>query len=266
VPHINLPRLEILKIKNEQYVRRIISNYSIPHIAYQVAFRVANQLRLLLQDWTTPYVPQIVPTGSLVKGTSIKGTTDIDLLISLPSTYPDTRKDIYRSLADYLKACGFAVREQNVSIGITYKGVSIDLIPAKRQPRSIYDHSIYRRKANTWTKTNVHRHVVLVKQSGRIPEIKAIKIWRNLQGLEFPSFYLELSVINALHGQKNNRISLNLMTIFQYLASVFVDARIVDPSNSNNIISDDLSNKEKQAIAKMADLVLSQPYWNSIIW
>jgi hypothetical protein len=263
---MNLPRLDLLRIKEEQYVRKIISNYSIPQRAYLVAVRVANQLRPLIQEWATPHVPGIIPTGSLVKGTSIKGTTDIDLLVSLPSTLQVALDDIYRSLSNYLKAWGFEVREQNVSIGITYNRLSIDLIPARRQPGSTYDHSIYRRKAKTWTKTNVHKHVSIVRKSGYLDEIRGIKVWQKLHSLDFPSFYLELSVINALRGGRTALVLSNLWKVFEYLAYEFEDARIEDPSNSNNIISDDLSKEEKQAIAYKAQSTLFQSFWENIIW
>ncbi len=263
---MNLQRSNILKIKEELYIRRIISNYNIPQLAYRLRLRLANQLSPLIKDWAAPYAPRIIPTGSLIKGTSIRGTTDIDLLISLPSTMLDTLEDIYWSLTDYLRSRRLEVREQNVSIRVTYKRLSIDLIPAKRQPRSIYDHSIYRRKAKTWTKTNVHKHVQLVKGSGRLNEIRGIKIWRELHSLEFPSFYLELSVIKALQAYGKLKLSSNLWTVFEYLAYEFEDARIEDPSNSNNIISDDLSKEEKQAIANKAQLTLLQSFWENIIW
>jgi hypothetical protein len=263
---MNLPRLDLLRIKGEQYVRKIISNYSIPQRAYLVAVRVANQLRPLIQEWARPYVPRIIPTGSLAKGTGIRGTTDIDLLVSLPSTLQVTLDDIYRRLSHYLKTCQFEVREQNVSIGITYNRLPIDLIPARRQPGSLYDHSIYRRKARTWTKTNVHKHVLVVRKSGCLDEIRGIKIWQKLNGLEFPSFYLELSVINALRGCRTALLSSNLWKVFEHLAYKFEETQIVDPSNSNNIISDDLTKEEKQAIAGMAYITLLQSSWHNIIW
>ena len=62
------------------------------------------------------------------------------------------------------------------------------------------DHSLFRRRANTWTKTNVATHIAYVMYGGCIPEIRVLKLWRNQKGLDFPSFYLELAVIAALRG------------------------------------------------------------------
>jgi hypothetical protein len=43
------------------------------------------------------------------------------------------------------------------------------------------------------------------------------------------------------------------------------NARFVDPSNTKNIISDDLTVAEKQAIKKAAAAALIAPYWRDIV-
>jgi hypothetical protein len=58
----------------------------------------------------------------------------------------------------------------------------------------------------------------------------------------------------------------NIMKVFDYLYEDFLDTEIVDPSNSNNIVSDDISRKEKQAIKEKAYSALTASSWNEIIW
>ncbi len=180
-----------------------------------------------------------------------------------------TLEEIYESLSIYLKLLGFCIREQDVSIGVKYKNLWIDLVPAKKQSGPTNDHSLYRNKTGTWTKTNVQKHVLLVRKSARQNEIRAMKIWRNLHGLEFPSFYLEQSVIQALKRHRVGRLDVNLQRVFEYLSTDFKNARILDPANSNNVVSDDLTQKEKQSIAR-TDLSSRskslQMLWNQIIW
>jgi hypothetical protein len=74
------------------------------------------------------------------------------------------------------------------------------LVPVKQQDIFSGDHSLYRRKADTLTKTNVAKHIRHVQQGGRINETRILKLWRNQKGLDFPSFHLELTVINSLSG------------------------------------------------------------------
>jgi len=91
-----------------------------------------------------------------------------------------------------------------------------------------------------------------------------VKLWRNQKGLDFPSFYLELTVINALYG-KYGTLSGNVLNVFEYLRDTFQNARIVDPANTNNIISDDLTAAEKGKVKAAAEEALKATYWSQII-
>ncbi len=137
----------------------------------------------------------------------------------------------------------------------------MDLVPGKRQDALSGDHSLYRRKADTWTKTNILTHARTVIGAGRANEIRILKLWRNQKGLDFPSFYLELSVIRALSAKPlpglltynpQPTLAQRVMTVFDYLRDSFPAARIADPANTNNIISDDLTAQEKAKVSAAA--------------
>jgi len=126
--------------------------------------------------------------------------------------------------------------KQNVSINILVNGYSVDLVPAKRQDAQSVDHSLYRRKADTWTKTNVNKHINTVVKSGRREEIRIIKLWRQQKALDFPSFYLELTVLDALSGKRIGDLANNVWSVFEYLQDNFARARVIDPANTNRSI------------------------------
>lgn len=262
---VDLQTLEV-QVTEDQYIRLVIAKHRTRLPSLRRARLIAAQLCPDIRRWAGIHLVAIQPTGSYAKGTNITGSTDLDLFVSLRATTPLSIDKIYRSLARYLKKRGYSIREQNVSIGVEYKNVSIDLVPARRQPRSIYDHTIWRRKAKKWAKTNVHKHVLLVKASGRLDEIRAVKIWRKLRGLDFPSFYLELCVIKALVGYGRHRLAPNVCRVFEYLADEFEEATILDPSNSNNVVSEELTSAEKEEIATAAYQSQIEPYWADCIW
>ncbi|MCM0758111.1 hypothetical protein M7775_05915 [Sporomusa sphaeroides DSM 2875] len=142
----------------------------------------------------------------------------------------------------------------------------IDLVPGRVMQGYQNYHSLYKAKSDTWTQTNISEHIKIVKQSCRIDEIIALKIWRMLNGLSFPSIYLELTVIEALKYQRTNQLSNNIWKVLQYLSSDFITARIIDPSNTNNIISEDLSRIEKETIRSASSVALKQSNWKNILW
>jgi hypothetical protein len=44
------------------------------------------------------------------------------------------------------------------------------------------------------------------------------------------------------------------------------DVSLIDPANSNNIISDTILKKHKEAMRKQAIASLGEGYWANIIW
>ena len=162
---------------------------------------------------------------------------------------------------------GYSAREQNVSIGINHTGLNMDIVAGvKHHPQGL-DHSIWKRKAQTWTKTNIDEHINYVSKSGRVFDIKANKIWRKLRGLDFPSFYLELSVIEALKGKTALGFSpsQHFVEVMNYLVSDFVDKTVYDPANQANEVSEELTTAEKEII-KQAAITTLNGQWNQALW
>lgn len=211
-------------------------------------------------------------SGSTAKGTALKGKADLDLLISLKDSTKGTLESIFNSLFDYLgknkKKLGITKRRrQTVSIRIYTKDFTIDLVPAKKQPGVHNWHTLHvRRGAKSRTQTNIDLHIQKVKKSQRQTEILAIKIWRENHKLDFPSIYLELVVLEALHNKGRNQPALNFTRVLEYLSTYFVNKRIVDPGNSANVISGLLTKTEKQKIAAQAKRTLKEKYWTDKLW
>ena len=161
---------------------------------------------------------------------------------------------------------GYDVKKQNVSFGILHDGLKVDIIPARKHEGHTNYHSIYVSKTNSWKITNIQLHIQLVKDSGRIDEIKLAKIWSKLHNLDFPSFYLELSVIEALKGRSKDQLDLNFQHVLADLSTELISRRVVDPANSNNIISESLTDDEKRVISRNAEDGYRAPGWNGVIW
>jgi len=82
--------------------------------------------------------------------------------------------------------------------------------------------------------------------------------------VDFPSFYLEMAVIAALSGARSGNLSGNVQKVLEYLRDTFVNARFVDPANTNNIISDDLNMTEQAAIQRAAAAALGRT-WGDLV-
>ncbi|WP_312149888.1 SMODS domain-containing nucleotidyltransferase [Paenibacillus odorifer] len=252
---------------SNDYVLKIINKYRVPAtIDSSTQTTVINPLKQLISKWAGNCLSDIYLSGSRAKGTAITLSSDLDLFISLKSSTDNSLKELYDSLFNYINNAGYKARKQNVSIGINISGKQVDLVPAKKRLGNTNYHSLYISKRNTWTQTNVIEHINKVQNSDRLSEIILLKIWRKLHKIEFPSIYLELTVIEALKGKNINNPANNFLSLLEYLGSEFSEKKVIDPANSSNIISEDLYRYEKEAIQKKARESRAQGYWNEIIW
>lgn len=248
----------------DQYLTNLLAREYVDTGPLSVVRAVQSNLRPILDRWGNGFLSAVHPSGSFAKGTAIRSGTDIDLFLSIDENVPDTMKAIYESLFIQMNQSGYSPRRQNVSINVNVNGFSVDLVPGRRQNNFSNDHTLYRRKADTWTKTNVITHINAVINSGCTNEIRVLKLWRNQKGLDFPSFYLELTAMAALAG-KYGTLSQRVWMVFEYLRDRFAAARVVDPANTNNVISEDLSAQDRTRIITAAKNALAATDWNQIV-
>jgi hypothetical protein len=231
-------------------------------------------LKTDLQKWASTCFISTMNSGSRAKGTAISLASDVDYLISLKSDCNANSgglKSIYDALYNHLKTKYNPVRKQNVSFRIEIGNLEVDITPARKQSGNTNDHWLYVSKQDTWKQTNIQKHINDISLSGRLNEIKLLKIWRELNGLDFPSIYLEYLNINSLSGKLKDasRLSDNFIFLLTELAKDTnnpLNSRIVDPANSNNVLSDLLTATEKRTIISKAKISSGQQYWKDIVW
>jgi hypothetical protein len=90
--------------------------------------------------------------------------------------------------------------------------------------------------------------------------------WRTLAGLDFPSFILELAVVQALHGRRLGDLANNVSAALEWLRDNMRTAQLVDPANTNNVVTDDLTATERAAIATAAGVARAQPSFSNFVW
>jgi hypothetical protein len=249
----------------DQFLFHILAREAVDTSVNSPLRQVAVTLMPSLRAWAGDLLVGVHPSGSFAKGTANASGTDIDLFLSLRSDTTATLNVIYDTLFTRLQQSGYTARKQNVSIGLNVGTYKVDLVPAKQQQAGSSDHSLWRNRAQTWTKTNIGMHIATVQRSGRQNEIRIIKLWRNQRGFDFPSFYLELSVIAALNGNTQSGFADRIWSVLTYLANRFENARAVDPANTNNVISDDISTAAKKTITNAASETLKAKTWGEVV-
>ena len=249
----------------DAYVRSVLTKYELPSGEGSPAERVAVELRKPIGEWAGRYLLGVTFCGSYANGTRVKGSTDLDLLISLGPRTPIDIDKLYERFFAFLKMRDYNPKRESVSIGLQHHGLAVDLVPAKQEWGASNDYRIFETERRRIIRTNFDTHQKTVKESDFIEEIRLLKIWRNLRNLRFPSFCLGLTVIDALRHTAHHQPAKNLQTVLEYLRDVFVNAPIRDPANFDNRVSDDLLKHEKLAIADAATSSLRAADWSLIV-
>lgn len=259
--------------ESDMYLYQILQKYAARDLSgYSTAL---TQLGGVLRTWASSCYVNILNSGSRAKGTAISLASDVDYLVSLTSNCNENQgglKSIYDSLYSKLNSSYQNVRKQNVSVRINLNGLEIDITPARKQPGNTNDHWLYVSKLNTGKQTNIQKHINDISQSGRTNEIKVLKIWRELNRLDFPSIYLEYLMINNILLNRStdaNNLANNVWHALSELAKSTGNPlyfRVIDPANSTNILSELLTNVGKNKIIAQAQIATRQSNWNQIIW
>lgn len=259
----------------DMYLEKILTNYDNNDMIYsneRIKSLISDYIYTIFNDIRLDYSMRISieQSGSLAKGTAIKGKSDIDLFVSLEDpnnriTTEDFHKALYRNLSKEFTD----IREQNVSIGIKYGYYDIDVVPAKKINTKSYedynDHYLWSNKKQGKIQTNIQKHIDMVRFSNCQDIIMLLKIWKNCNGVEFPSIFIEQLCINELGGCYNHQLSQMFYQMMLIIEDRIETVYIEDPSNSTNIISDELSNEEKRKLKNLAINTING-YIEKYIW
>lgn len=225
--------------------------------------RAADELIPPLKQWGKQHLLGITLSGAYAKNTAITLGSRADMLIALNPIPGMEIKQVFWNLFEFLTDHDLRPRTRNVSIQLESKGLAVDVIPACREGAG---HVLFNKRTGAAVVTDVGQHVHLVGNSGRQQEICALKIWRERNELDFPSLYLELTVLRALESERFGQLADNVLVVLRYLANRFEQAVVRDPANRDNIVSDDLTASDKKAIAKAARDALYDENWKKIVW
>ena len=162
-------------------------------------------------------------------------------------------ESVYEALNNHFSNYKIEVRKQNRSIGITFYEnefeVHFDVVPGREindfkndKELNLLDNANSFWNGYSRIKTNLDAHKVLtVNKPEERKVIKLIKLYRDRNDLEMPSIVIQ-SMVSRCFDKKlpSSSIMDNFTYAMEYMANKLPSSRIVDPANTNNIISDSI--------------------------
>lgn len=209
--------------------------------------------------------PTIRYGGSKAKGTMIKENYDLDIVCYFPRDcerdIKEIYEDVYKKLTEkYLvNPKTSALRIQKIGNDKVKVDYHVDVVPGRFVDDKKSDAFLYVSQGEgSRIKTNLETHIKFVSQSGCVDVIKISKLWRSRNNITLRTFLLELLVIECLKGSRSkDNLQYSFKNFLEYLRDNISDVRLEDPANTNNVVSANWSDGERQVISLKAKEALS---------
>ena len=247
------------------YLRAILAREAVDDSAASPLQVVEEHVGRICDAWAGRLLLDVYPVGAIAKGTANGSAFPMDLVASLDPQTPHSMAQVYQSLFEALDRLGLDPVRRPVSIAVPIEGVLVDIVPARRESIHNDIHEIFSARRGVPIKTSLTQHVLDTVQSGRQEEIRILKLWRDQHGLEFPSFYLELSTITALRRRPLGELAENVWAVLAYYEALFTARAMLDPANANNVVSDEMTATEKAAVRDAARFARAGRPWSEIV-
>ncbi|SKA85709.1 hypothetical protein SAMN02745166_01191 [Prosthecobacter debontii] len=210
--------------------------------------------------------PRFYYAGSFGKQTIIRENFDLDIVAYWPDDCGYTLKGIFDAVGKVLQNEWKSARSKGVAWTISFKGgFHIDVVPGRALDKTFREANLYRNDKDSSMKTSIKVHIETVKKSGRRDAIRLMKLWRTRNNVPVKkSLILELLTIRALEGTTSPDLEHQLLTVFSHLRENIEVCRIVDPANSNNVVSDELTARDRSAIRTAASAAIAAGRWSEV--
>lgn len=223
----------------------------------------------LAEKFKDEIVTRAINSGSYAKHDAINIKFDLDVCQPFKRDSFTTLEEMADAVYDFFKDeyddDEFQVhrlQKQRVSVGLVFlvdgDEVFIDVVPGREL---LQDDYIETTRLNLFVRptiletsssiqTNIQKHIDLIK--GKTVErniIRLLKVWKvNHHKKYIKSFLLELLVIRAFDSCPELPTGLweTLKMVMEYIRDNIETIRLEDPANSNNVVSDTLTDNEKK--------------------
>ncbi len=256
----------MISISNENYLRELLATQNLTKNQIE---NLKNQRDAIVEDVVNEIGgnPTLFNAGSYAKGTMIQVSYDLDIVLYWANNFRYSPRNLYNEIGSVLQSKGRNPKSKKVGWEIPFQGdFHIDVIPGKKilnKPNYAY---LYNTNTNNRFQSSVKKHVSFVKKANRQSVIKLMKLWKKRKSVPIKTFILEYMIIEGCKRVSRNTLEPQIGAAFEYIEENITTKRILDPANSQNIISDDITQEEKNRIRRLAIQALDADSWSKVFF
>ncbi|GAB5566135.1 MAG: hypothetical protein Wins2KO_31980 [Winogradskyella sp.] len=259
-------------LNKSKYLQQVLESYRMSHVADLMEKYIKKRevvKDVLVEKFKDQIVTRAINSGSYAKHDAINIKFDLDVCQPFKRNSFDTLEKMADAVFDFFNEefedddlVKYKTRKQRVSTGITFvidgDEIQMDIVPGRElnvddyvetNRLNLYVRPKLLQPAST-TQTNIQTHIDLVKgKNAERSIIRLLKIWKtNKNNSRVKSFFVELITIKAFEKCKNVPTGLweQLEMVLEFIRENAKTIRLEDPANTNNVVSDTMTDTEKE--------------------
>jgi hypothetical protein len=186
-------------------------------------------------------------------------------VIHWKSNFPYSLEDLFDKTGRILQSKWTTVQKKHVGWQIPFDGdFHIDVIPGKFSSTNGDYAYIFYSETNGRFKTSIEIHTDYVLNSHRQNIIKLLKLWKIRKQVPIKTFILEGLIIEGCKGMARINLEPQLISALNFIETNILSIKLIDPANTNNVITDDLNYNQKYQIKQMANWALNTQSWGEV--
>lgn len=256
----------VSNVSASQYLRDILDREVIGRAAVATLSPYGEKVVALCRAWGGTDILEVGLGGGYEKGLANRSGISTDYVVWFHTRSGRRIAELYESMFQSFDRLGLAPVRRHVTIALRVGDAVVDLLPVRRLSMLSDIHEIYSARRRVPITTNLTQHVLDSHAAGWQDEVRILKLWRDQNGLDFPSFYLELATVAALRRRPAGALADNVWAVLGFLERLLVPRAMLDPANAANIVSDELTSAQKRSIAAAATAARSGRPWSEIVW
>lgn len=206
---------------------------------------------------------RVICGGSIAKGSMIRESYDLDLHCYFANDDTQagyTLEEIFHHVEDTL-AQNYVADPKRTAIRLrtrnddgTFTDLMVDVVPGRYIDATQSHVFLYQNEGEkSRLQTNIETQIAWVRDSGVVPVIRLVKLWKVRQGLGVKTFVLELLVIEILQAHKHLGRAQQFAKVLEMFATGLADIVIKDPANpTGNPLSVIYTDVDKESLANAA--------------
>lgn len=276
-----------MSLNKGKYLQGVLESYKMKHVSDLMEKYIEKREVVkdaLIKKFKDQIASRAINSGSYAKHDAINTKFDLDICQPFKRNAFDTLVEMADAVFDYFNEefedddlVAYATRKQRVSTGIMFvidgDEIQMDIVPGRELSADDYVDThrlnLYVRpkllESASTTQTNIQKHIDLVKGKTAEKEIiRLLKIWKtNKNKKRVKSFFVELITIKAFEKCSDVPTGIweKLEMVLEYIRDNVQTIRLEDPANSNNVVSDTMTDSEKENlhrdIKQMLELIES---------